>query len=223
MRRPMPCMLLAAALAAATAQAGVIRGVVRVPSMAGAPVAPHGAYPGRAGALPSVPPVVRGLVTDAVVSIARIPASAESVLARDPADRPRLAQESQRFVPRVLAVAVGTTVQFPNLDPIFHNVFSVSPVKRFDLGKYPKGHSRSVTFGKPGVVQVYCDIHSNMEAYVLVLSNHAFTRPDGSGAFALPDLPMGSYQLEVWHPDFDTIGRTVQVVDGQDARIEISF
>ena len=82
---------------------------------------------------------------------------------------------------------------FENRDRIYHSVFSVSTTRRFDLGKYPKGHSRSVTFPKAGVVNVYCDIHSDMAAFVLVTPNHAYAQPAADGGYALPNLPAGKY------------------------------
>ena len=206
----------------AVAEAATIQGKLTVPRPASAPEASGNAYPGRAHVVRDPIPMVRGGVVDAVISIERIPAAAESSLARRSRRAPQLAQQGQAFVPRVLAVAAGATVEFPNLDPIFHNVFSVSPVKRFDLGKYPRGQSRRVTFGKPGLVQVYCDIHANMAAYILVLPNHAFARPDPTGTFALPDLPRGTYALKVWHPDLPELRRNV-VISDKDVHLELSF
>ena len=148
----------------------------------------HNAYPGRASSLPTARMMAHGLVTDAIVWLERVPASADTVF---PGPRPKLAQKDQCFQPRVLPVAVGTGVDFPNMDPIFHNVFSASPIKRFDLGKYPRGQSKRVVFDRPGLVNVYCDIHSDMEAFVLVLTTHVFTQPDANGAFALPPVQIG--------------------------------
>lgn len=191
--------------------AGVIRGTLVVPTRSEASPPAMNPYPGRASSMTGVQPRTRGLATDAVVYVDQVPARAESVLAASRAPVPRLAQKDQAFVPRVLAIAVGTRVDFPNLDPIYHNVFSLSPVRRFDLGKYPRGDSRQVVFQKPGLVNVYCDIHTDMEAFVLVLPHHGFTRPDASGEFALPDLPAGRYVVKVWHPDLGEKSATVDV------------
>ena len=197
------CALVACLMCAASlpAFAGVIRGTVRVPSGTPAPRVEMVAYPGRADAMPGMHGGARGLASDAVIYVDRVPARAESLLARHPGPEPKLAQKDQCFVPRVVAVAAGSRVEFPNLDPIYHNVFSLSPARRFDLGKYPRGDTRHVLFSKSGVVNVYCDIHSDMAAFVLVLPNHAFARPASSGEFALPDLPAGSYVVHSWHPD----------------------
>lgn len=214
---------VASALAtmAAVTEAGVIRGIVRVPAVASSsPVLDP--YPGRANSLPGRRPVQRGLPEDTVVWVEQVPAGADSLL-RTERRRPRLAQRDQAFAPRVLAVAVGSVVDFPNEDPIFHNVFSLSPVKRFDLGKYPRGQSRSVTFSKPGVVPVFCDIHSDMAAWVVVTPNGAYARPDAEGGFRLGPLPAGRYTVHAWHPDFARYVHDVQVADAEDANLTVTF
>ena len=180
----------------------------------------HNAYPGRASSLPNMRMMAHGVVSDAVVWLERVPASADTVF---PGPRPKLAQKDQCFQPRVLPVAAGTAVDFPNLDPIFHNVFSASPIKRFDLGKYPRGQSKRVIFDKPGLVNVYCDIHSDMEAFVLVLTTHVFTQPDGNGAFALPPVPAGDYTLHVWHPDRPELKREVQVPASGELALDLDW
>jgi len=180
-------------------------------------------YPGAASAMPGHHAAPRGAMDDAVLYLERIPAAAESALAALPATRARLAQRDQSFVPRVVAVPVGGTVDFPNMDPIYHNVFSVSPTRRFDLGKYPRGHSKSVTFGRTGLVNVYCDIHSDMAAFILVVPNHACVQPAADGTFAFPDLPPGRYTLRLWHPDFGTVSREVDLSDTTPRVVEMRF
>jgi plastocyanin len=207
---------------APAAEAGVVRGILRPPATFSRPTVARNPYPGTVHALPGVDPVASGRVTDAVISIERIPAAVDSAIAR-PGAAPRLAQRNQVFVPHVLPVAAGATVEFPNLDPIFHNVFSVSPGKRFDLGKYPRGQSRRVRFDRPGLIQVYCDIHSNMAAFIVVLPNHAFAQPDGAGRFALPDLPAGEYVVNIWHPDFPAVRRPVRVPELGDLDLDLSL
>jgi plastocyanin len=159
-----------------------------------------------------------------VVYVDHVPARAESALAAaTTTTMPRLAQRGQSFVPRVLAIAAGTRVDFPNQDPIYHNVFSLSPARRFDLGKYPRGSSRQVIFPKPGLVNVYCDIHKDMEAFVLVLPHHGFARPSASGDYKLPDLPAGSYLVRAWHPDLGERATTVNVPKTGDVTADLSF
>lgn len=220
--RARPLILLILIMLAARADAGVIRGTLKVHSAVPASAAGGNPYPGRANSLVRSEGFARGTPGDAVVFIEKLPAGVDSTLARATL-RPRLSQKDQTFSPRVIAVAAGETVEFPNLDPIYHNVFSPSPVRRFDLGKYPRGQSRSVTFPRPGLVNVFCDIHSNMEAYVLVLPHHAFARPDRDGRYELPALPAGRYVVRVWHPDFREQRREVTVPDEGFAVLDLTF
>jgi plastocyanin len=111
-----------------------------------------------------------------------------------------LDQSGQRFVPRILAVVVGQQVEFRNSDNVFHNVFSYSPPKRFDLGRYPRGKSKTLTFQKSGLVQIFCDIHSNMRADVVVVPNSHFAYVNRDGAFRLAGVPAGAHKLSVWLP-----------------------
>lgn len=103
------------------------------------------------------------------------------------------------FEPHLAVVPVGSTVRFPNEDPIFHNVFSVSGQNRFDLDLYKKPKSGAWTFRHPGVVRVYCNIHPQMSAIVLVRENPWFTRATAEGRFRIEEVPAGSYTLKAWH------------------------
>jgi plastocyanin len=133
---------------------------------------------------------------------------------RPSAGKPLLKQINQSFEPHVLGVPVGTTVDFPNGDLVYHNVFSYSKAKKFDLGYYGKGKSKTVTFDKAGIVQVFCDIHSTMSAYVLVVDSPFVTQPNDSGNYDFPELPPGKYTLRVWHPDLGDRSMTVTIGDG---------
>jgi hypothetical protein len=215
-------VLIALSLIPAYAPAGIIRGEVRVPPVPQAPQGTFHPYAGRASALPEPRIPVRGAPQDAVIYIEALPAAVDSLLLT-PARPPELAQQEQSFSPRVIAVPAGGSVEFPNLDPIYHNVFSVSPTKRFDLGRYGRGKSKRVTFRNAGLVNVYCDIHSNMEGFILVAPNHAVAQPDSAGRFALPDLPPGRYTLVAWHPDFAPLRREVTVPATGDFELEVSF
>ena len=119
----------------------------------------------------------------------------EAGVARPPA---RMDQLGQRFVPRVLVIVAGQEVEFHNSDNVFHNIFSYSPPKKFDLGRYPKGRSRSVTFVKPGAVQVYCDIHSDMRGDIIVAPTRRFARIGPGGSFRIEDVPPGDHTVKVW-------------------------
>ncbi len=213
-------VLLFGILVAPTVHAGVIRGRVHVPTLASASGSSAGAYAGSLRNLPGSHAQPRGAVTDVVIYVVNAPEGWGAELRPAPA---RLAQRDQSFIPRSAAVAVGGSVEFPNEDPIFHNVFSVSATRRFDLGKYPRGRSKSVTFEKTGLVKVYCDIHSSMEAFVLVVPNPCFTRPGEDGSFALPDLPPGSYVLKLWHPDFEDQERRVEVPASGDVTVGLGW
>jgi plastocyanin len=203
--------------------AGVIRGTVHVPGSSPTVAASMNAYPGRAGFLPGAYGTQRGRVSDAIVYVEHVPAQAESALASIKRATPQLAQKGQSFVPRVLAVAVGTKVDFPNKDPIYHNVFSLSPILRFDLGKYPHGGSKQVLFSKVGLVNIYCDIHSGMEAFVMVLPHHAFARPGQDGNYALPDLPAGHYVVRSWHPDLGERTMAVEIPAKGSVTADLSY
>jgi plastocyanin len=112
----------------------------------------------------------------------------------------RVAQQGAMFSPHVLPIMMGSTVQWPNHDEIFHNVFSMSEAKQFDLGLY-KGDppEKCVTFDKPGRVDVFCSIHERMHCIVLVLENPYFAATDAKGNYKIADVPAGSYKLRTWH------------------------
>jgi plastocyanin len=113
--------------------------------------------------------------------------------------------------PHVLVVPVGSTISFPNHDPFNHNVFSLSEENPFDLGLYGRGEGRSVKFTRPGIVRVYCNVHAQMSAIVVVRDNPYVTQPESDGSFSLPSVPAGSYQLHVWHERAPEVTRQVQV------------
>lgn len=213
-----PVMVLAV-LFAGPAAAGSIRGSVKVPP-APAQDTHFRPYAGRASSLPAPARSPRGLVTDAVIYVDALPAGATPP---DHGVTPQLAQRNQAFDPRVVVIAAGGTVDFPNFDPIYHNVFSVSPSRRFDLGKYPRGQSRSVTFTKPGLVNVFCDIHADMAAFILVVPNAGWVRPGADGQFELTGLPSGHYKLHWWHPDFAAGEAEVDVAASGPTRFDVSF
>jgi plastocyanin len=118
-------------------------------------------------------------------------------------------QRNENFVPRVVAVTVGSAVEFPNDDPIYHNVFSLSRPRNFNLGRYPRGHSRQVQFDRPGIVKVFCDIHSHMSATVMVFNHPWFAVPAEDGRFELPGVPAGDRDITAWH---ERLGDTTQRV-----------
>jgi plastocyanin len=126
-------------------------------------------------------------------------------------------QQDRRFSPDLVVIPAGSQVSFPNFDPIFHNVFSLSKPKSFDLGNYPKGQTRIVTFPKPGLVFVYCHLHPNMAGTIVVTPNQWAARVDSSGRFVLPDVPPGTYSVVAWHKTGGTFRKTVEVTAGKDS------
>jgi plastocyanin len=130
-------------------------------------------------------------------------------------------QRGERFVPHVLPVLVGTAVEFPNEDPIYHNVFSLSRARTFDLGRYPRGQSRTVRFQTPGVVQVFCHIHADMSGFILVLDNPYFTVPDATGRYSLEGIPPGEYRLIAWHERIRPIATAVRIESGGVTRLDL--
>ncbi len=148
-------------------------------------------------------------------AVVYLESGAPAVAFDPPAVHPQLNQRGLVFRPLVLPILVGTTVDFPNGDDLFHNVFSYSQPKEFDLGRYPKGQMKSVTFDKPGVVNVYCDIHSYMYATILVLNNPHFTVPDEDGHYVLDGIPPGSYRLHLWYGRKQVETRQVTIKAGE--------
>jgi plastocyanin len=140
-------------------------------------------------------------------------------------DSRRLAivQRNETFVPHVRAVLVGSRVEFPNDDPFYHNVFSLSQAKTFDLGRYPQGQSKTVLFERPGIVQVFCHIHADMSAIVLVRENPFFATPDSTGRYVLDGIPPGTYALVGWHERARPVGTTVRVSAGQVERLDFNI
>jgi len=116
-----------------------------------------------------------------------------------PPQRAQMLQKGKRFVPHVLAIPVGTTVDFPNLDPIFHNAFSNFAGQPFDVGLYAPGTKKSVTFRHAGIVRVFCNIHSTMSAIIAVVRTPWFTVSDASGAYRLAGIPAGEYRMQFFH------------------------
>jgi len=137
-----------------------------------------------------------------------------------------VAQHDERFVPHVLPVVQGATVDFPNEDNVYHNVFSLSAAagpKGFDLGRYPKGSSRSFTFARAGTVLVLCHIHSDMSAIVLVLANPYFASPDDNHRFVIDDVPEGDYTIVGWHERIKPITQHVHVTAGQTTPVDFNI
>jgi plastocyanin len=130
-------------------------------------------------------------------------------------NRPNLviSQENRQFDPRVISIVKGTTVDFPNDDIVFHNVFSLSKSKSFDLDIYSPGELKTVTFSRTGWVKVYCNIHPSMIAHIIVLDNPYFDQTDEMGLFVIPDVPAGDYIIRVWHEFGSEIRKNIHISD----------
>ena len=129
----------------------------------------------------------------------------------------RMEQQNRRFSPDLVVIPARSSVSFPNFDPIFHNVFSLSKPKSFDLGNYPKGQSRTVIFPKPGIVFVYCHLHPNMAGTIVVAPGPWAARVDEAGQYVLAGVPPGRYSIVAWHKTGGTFRKPIDVVAGRDA------
>jgi plastocyanin len=156
---------------------------------------------------------------DAVVWLpgAEVPESAR------PAAPTRIAQRHKTFEPHVEVVSVGSSVDFPNFDRFYHNVFSLSEIAHFDLGLYRNGASRAVKFTKPGVIRIYCNIHPTMSAFLVVVEGNAFAKTGADGTALLPPVTPGAYRLSVWHERGGEQTLNVVVKPGSVTPIEVSL
>jgi plastocyanin len=129
-------------------------------------------------------------------------------------------QENRRFGQDTVVIPAGSRVSFPNQDPIFHNVFSLSRAKAFDLGSYPKGETRMVTFNEPGVVYVNCHLHANMAATIVVTPNQWYAKADKDGHFTIRDVPPGTWTVVAWHKAAGFFRKQIEVTAGGGASLD---
>ncbi|MEI8254089.1 MAG: carboxypeptidase regulatory-like domain-containing protein [Deltaproteobacteria bacterium] len=137
---------------------------------------------------------------------------------RPPAQHARIDQRGLQFLPHVLAILRGTTVDFLNSDNVRHNVFSPDGVA-YNLGSWPQGETRSQSFAQPGVFRQLCQIHPEMQSFILVLSNPFFAVTDAEGAFRIADVPPGTYTLKVWSERLPLVTQQVTVTAGGDLEV----
>jgi plastocyanin len=213
MRALSPAILLALTLAAVSARAqAVIEGTVQLPKPtheAGLN-ARYGPGPDIAIA-PSNPPAAVVYLEGDFRAQAAAAAKAQS----------EMAQKNIAFAPDLLAVLVGSSVDFPNMDETYHNVFSYSKPKRFDLGRFRKDEKpTTVVFDKPGVVTVHCEIHDRMRGTILVLESPYFKKTDSAGRYRLENLPSGNYLLKAWVDGNDVRERPVELKAGATLRVD---
>jgi plastocyanin len=194
---------------------GIISGAVTLTAARGAPLAtsPYG----RRGVAPK--PSAAGPETRNVVVYLeglKLPTAPTPM-------RAEIIQRGERFVPAVTALTVGSSVDFPNADPFFHNVFSLSRAATFDLGRYPSGESRTHQFSRPGVVKVFCHLHSQMTALILVFDHAWFTIPAESGAFLLSRVPAGDHTVVARHERIGERREHVRVTAGATANVNFTL
>jgi plastocyanin len=148
-------------------------------------------------------------------------APAAALEAREPV-RARMDQRNETFLPHVLAVDAGTVVDFPNNDKTYHSVFSLSTTRKFDLGRYASGKSKSVRFDRPGVVRIFCDIHSHMSAFVLVFSHPYYAKAEADGRYRIDNVPPGTYTVSAWNEGEARDTRMV-TVPAQGGDVDLDF
>jgi plastocyanin len=142
----------------------------------------------------------------------------------DQAEQGRAAmdQRNETFVPHVLAITAGTVVDFPNSDRFYHNVFSLSKAARFDLGRYAVGKSKSVRFNQPGIVRVFCEIHSHMNAFILVFGHPFFATTDSDGRYRINNVPPGTYNVIAWNEGLASEPKSVTIPPGGLAELDFA-
>ena len=193
---------------------GVIEGTVALPKSRAEAIAP-GRYENKTPEAVAAP--------EPLVAVIYLEGNFSSTPATNTTIPAKLVQKAFQFSPAVLPVQAGTAVEFPNFDDSYHNVFSYSKTKRFDLGRYRKDEKpAAVVFDKPGVVKLYCEIHEHMRATILVLDTPHFTKTDTNGNFRLEHLPAGKYTLKAWLDEKTQLERTVDLSDGATERVDFA-
>jgi len=141
-----------------------------------------------------------------------------------PAEPAEIRQKEKHFLPELLPITAGQLVSFPNGDPFYHNVFSPSPVHKFDLGQYPQGETKAKRFPSVGVVDVFCNIHPQMAATILVLPNRRWARADGEGGFRLADLPPGRWTIYAYsRRAAEPVSAPLEIVAGETAKVSLAL
>jgi plastocyanin len=167
-------------------------------------------------------PAPRG-VPDRLKSVVYLESAPRGAFEQNEAGHAVMDQRNETFVPHVLAITTGTTVDFPNSDHFYHNVFSLSKARPFDLGRYPAGNSRSIRFDRAGIIRVFCDIHSHMNAFILVFSHPFFALTDDEGRYRIENVPPGTYNVVAWNEGLASDPKAVTVGDGAAAELDFSL
>jgi plastocyanin len=168
--------------------------------------------------------IVKGTITvggkpapDAVVSIEGLSNNQISAqISRTQPQKKIIDQRNLKFIPAVVAIRVGATVEFPNNDKSWHNVYSKGGANDFDLGLYAPGKTRSKKFDKAGVSRILCNAHPAMEAFVVVKDHPFFSTTDSRGTYEIKNVPLGKVRVEIWHPSLEVRSDSVEIVrDGE--------
>jgi len=199
---------------AAQATMGRIEGQVKL-VLPPATAVPSGVYPSRRVSRPAPKPAE---INNVIVFLKDPPRHPDVTPMRA-----TITQKDEAFVPRVVAITRGSTVDFPNADPFFHNVFSLSRGASFDLGRFPRGETKSKKLLTAGLVKVYCHIHSHMTASIMVFDHPFFRMPSAAGNFTLENVPPGSYEVVAWHERIGENLSPVTVEAGRVARVEFAL
>jgi plastocyanin len=208
-------LVVSARSAGPAARAGAIRGRVELRR-----VAP--AIRRRPGVAAVGSPAPRD-IGDRLRSVVYLETAPRGAFEPDEGGHAVMDQRNETFVPHVLAITTGTVVDFPNSDKFYHNVFSLSKAQKFDLGRYAAGHSRPVPFNRPGIVRVFCEIHSHMNAFILVFSHPFFAMTDAEGRYRIENVPPGTYSVIAWNEGTSSDPRPVTVPDGGIAELDFTL
>jgi plastocyanin len=198
----------------ALAATGTIEGHVHLVTASSRRLASAGAYPSRVVTIAADRNTSE--LANVIVFVKAKPTASAPM-------RAAIRQADEEFVPHVVAVTAGSRVEFPNEDLVFHNVFSLSRAGSFDLGRYPKGHSKTRVFDKPGLIKVFCHLHSQMSAVIRVFDHPYFTIPNSEGDFTIPDVPAGDYEVVAWHERVGEVTLATSVAAGRASSLAFSL
>jgi len=204
------CSAIVSLVPVALASSATVEGNVELPKSHSAPVqAKRYQIVTKGGVLSTQPPLAVVYLDGSFPKPASLPIK-------------QVTQKDLTFIPALLPVRVGTKVEFPNLDDTYHNIFSYSPAKRFDLGRYRPDERPipSEVFDKPGLVTLRCDIHEHMRGLILVLNTPYFVMTDTAGHFRLTGLPAGHYTLKAWIDSRTTQEKPVELSNGQTLHVD---